>query len=130
MKREQVFIAALAAVAWADGVLHAREVVFFRQTLEELALPAAEEAEALRAVLFPCAPASIPVAMLSPGEQERLFAFAYLMARSDKVIHDEELRVLRELAATAGFPWERAELVFEHASEVAGLEPLSGPLFG
>ena len=128
MKREKIFIAALAAVAWADDALHRREVVFFRQALAELALTPEDELEALHFILSPLPVASIPVAHLAVADQERLLAFAYLMARADKTVHDDELRVLRELADAAGFPWERAQLVFDHAAEFAGVEPMSGPL--
>lgn len=120
MRREQILLGALSAIAWADGKLLAAEAALFREVVDALSLGAVDRAAALAAVLSPPAIAALPLSALSAEDRRWLLSFGYLMIHADGTVLDEELAALRAVADALGVPWAEALDLFDQAGALLG----------
>ena len=116
--REYWLISSLGEVAWADGVLHAREARLFLEVIAGLDLPEKLIADVYRAVLNPDARTLLDPSQLDEDDRRWILGFGYLMSAADGDVSDVELSVLRGIAKRLDVPWDRAERIFQEAEQV------------
>jgi tellurite resistance protein len=114
MTRTSLMIAALAQVAWADGVLRPGEALLFQTVIGDLELSDREIVELWKLVMSPPAIEGLDWSLLVREDAENLLRFSYQMASSDGFVCDEELSALRGLAAALGVEWTEALSICGH----------------
>ena len=112
---------AITAVAWADGLLRAKETKALLRAAKECGLDeqdmAAVEAAAREGVSLE----GVNLEGLTGWEKAVTYAIAYWLAKVDGVVNTEELSHLKQLGARLGLPQPKLDAAASAAFDVACL---------
>jgi hypothetical protein len=112
---------AITAVAWADGLLRARETKALLRAAQECGLQAEDLAAVEGAVRDGVSLDDVDLSGLSGWDRAVTYAIAYWLAKVDGVVNTEELEHLRTLRARLELPQPKLDAAASAAFDVVCL---------